>query len=67
MFTDDGYILTGDIGSIDERGYIAITGRSKQLIITSGGENVAPVRTHAIIMFFTVECKQLRSGRSAQT
>ncbi|CAG7817057.1 unnamed protein product [Allacma fusca] len=35
--------LTGDIGSIDEKGFITLSGRQKELIITAGGENVAPV------------------------
>ena len=40
-FTADGYFKTGDVGKIDERGYITIVGRSKDLII-SGGYNVYP-------------------------
>ena len=40
-FTSDGYFKTGDVGKIDERGYITIVGRSKDLII-SGGYNVYP-------------------------
>ncbi|WP_332777130.1 malonate--CoA ligase [Polaromonas sp.] len=40
-FTADGYFRTGDVGKIDERGYITIVGRSKDLII-SGGYNVYP-------------------------
>ena len=40
-FTTDGYFKTGDVGRIDERGYVVIVGRSKDLII-SGGYNVYP-------------------------
>ena len=40
-FTADGYFKTGDVGKIDESGYITIVGRSKDLII-SGGYNVYP-------------------------
>lgn len=39
----EGYIHSGDIGTKDEEGFVKITGRIKELIITGGGENVAPV------------------------
>ncbi|WP_165985662.1 long-chain fatty acid--CoA ligase [Streptomyces sp. YIM 98790] len=61
----DGWYHTGDLGSLDEDGYLSLTGRKKEIIVTAGGKNVAPaviedrVRAHALIS----ECMVVGDGR----
>lgn len=55
VFDANGYFKSGDLGKIDDEGYLSIVGRKKELIVTAGGKNVAPavledrLRSHPLI------------------
>ncbi|WP_031506542.1 AMP-dependent synthetase/ligase [Streptomyces megasporus] len=62
---EGGWFHTGDVGTLDEDGYLAITGRKKEILVTAGGKNVAPaviedrIRAHALV----AECMVVGDGR----
>ncbi|MCZ7413847.1 MULTISPECIES: AMP-dependent synthetase/ligase [unclassified Streptomyces] len=60
-----GWFHTGDVGTLDEDGYLTITGRKKEILVTAGGKNVAPaviedrIRAHALV----AECMVVGDAR----
>ncbi|MEU6576108.1 AMP-dependent synthetase/ligase [Streptomyces sp. NPDC046805] len=63
--TREGWLATGDLGELDDKGYLTITGRKKEMLITSGGKSVAPallenwLRSHPLIS----QCMLVGDGR----
>ena len=49
LFDDDGWLRTGDIGRIDDDGFVFVTDRKKELIITSAGKNIAPSNVESLL------------------
>lgn len=47
---EEGFIHSGDLGCVDEDGFVTITGRAKELIVTAGGENVAPALVETMLI-----------------
>jgi long-chain acyl-CoA synthetase len=49
VIDDEGWLHTGDLGTLDEDGFLTITGRLKEILVTSGGKNVAPAPLEDVI------------------
>ncbi|HZJ06953.1 MAG TPA: AMP-dependent synthetase/ligase [Nocardioidaceae bacterium] len=64
-FRSDGWFHTGDLGEIDDEGFVRVTGRQKEILVTAGGKNVAPslledlVRAHHLVS----QCMVVGDGR----
>ncbi len=62
---DDGWLRTGDVGEIDDEGFVRVTGRKKEILVTAGGKNVAPtvleegIRAHPLVS----QCMVVGDGR----
>jgi long-chain acyl-CoA synthetase len=50
LIDDEGWLHTGDIGSLDDDGFVSVTDRKKEIIITSGGENVSPAAVENLLV-----------------
>ena len=63
--TPDGWLCTGDVGELDDEGFLRLTGRKKEMIVTAGGKNVAPavledqIRAHPLVS----QCLVVGDGR----
>ncbi|MGA8211440.1 MAG: AMP-dependent synthetase/ligase, partial [Nocardioidaceae bacterium] len=62
---EDGWLRTGDVGEIDDEGFVRVTGRKKEILVTAGGKNVAPtvledgLRSHPLVS----NCMVVGDGR----
>ena len=67
VLDSDGWLHTGDLGSLDDDGYLTITGRAKEILVTSSGKNVSPapledvLRSHVLVS----QAMVLGDGRSS--
>ncbi len=65
MLERDGWFHTGDLGEIDDEGFVRVTGRKKEILVTAGGKNVAPavledrLRAHPLVD----QCMVVGDGR----
>jgi long-chain acyl-CoA synthetase len=65
----DGWLATGDLGRLDDEGFLYITGRKKEILVTSGGKNIAPVYLESLLTEdpLILQAMVLGDGRSYLT
>ncbi len=66
MFDSEGRLLTGDLGALDEDGFLRITGRKKEIIVLSSGKNVSPALVENLVKenHLVSQCFVAGDGRS---
>ncbi len=62
LLDGDGWLHTGDIGSVDEDGFVSVVDRKKELIITSGGENISPAAVENTLVAYPLVGQALAFG-----
>ena len=63
----DGWFHSGDIGEMDDEGYLKIVDRKKELIITSGGKNISPANLEAELKTIPLSVRRRRSATTASS
>jgi long-chain acyl-CoA synthetase len=62
LLDEDGWLHTGDIGAIDDDGFVSVVDRKKELIITSGGENISPAAVENVLVANPLVAQALAFG-----
>ncbi|MFD0888221.1 AMP-binding protein, partial [Streptosporangium algeriense] len=62
LLDEDGWLHTGDVGAVDEDGFVSILDRKKELIITSGGENISPANIEGLLRAHPIVGQALAYG-----
>ncbi len=62
LLDEDGWLHTGDIGTIDDDGFVSVIDRKKELIITSGGENISPAAVESVLVAHSLIGQALAFG-----